>query len=281
MKKRFDKGTVIGFVVSIVALLGSILIEHGNPLSYVNVSAALIVFGGSVGIALISYPLPLVLRMPKVFMQSLREPPDLTAKTSEEIVRLAERARKEGLLALEQEAATLTDPILRKGVMLVVDGTDPEVVKAVLEVDIVTREARHEVGIGMFEAMGGFAPTLGIIGTVLGLIRILSHIASATELAASIAVAFTATLYGVGSANLFWLPIANRLKRRSAAEAGLAALILDGVMAIQAGDNPRIVQEKLNGYITPASGKKAKAAKGAEAAAGAAASPSASVKAGA
>ena len=154
--------------------------------------------------------------------------------------------------------------------MLVVDGTDPEVVKAILEVEIATREARHETGIAMFEALGGFAPTLGILGTVMGLIRILSHIGSANEMAASIAVAFTATLYGVGSANLFWLPIANRLKRRTAQEMGLAALVVDGVMAIQAGDNPRIVQEKLSGYATPGGGKKAKNAP-AEAEAGAAA----------
>ena len=260
MKSKFDKGTIIGFVVAIVALLGSVLIEGGSPLSYVNLSAGLIVFGGSIGIVLISYPLSTALKLPKVFRQALREPPDMTADVIRETVRLAERARKEGLLALEQEAQSLTDPLLHKGVMLVVDGTDPEVVKAILEVEIATREARHETGIAMFEALGGFAPTLGILGTVMGLIRILSHIGSANEMAASIAVAFTATLYGVGSANLFWLPIANRLKRRTAQEMELAALVIDGVMAIQAGDNPRIVQEKLSGYATPTSGKKAKAA---------------------
>lgn len=269
MKKRLDKGTLIGFVVATVAMCGSIVIEHGSIFSYVNLSAALIVFGGSIGVALVSYPMPVVMRLPKLLMQAMREPRDQSAALVQQFVHLAERARKEGLLALEQEANALTHPLVKKGVMLVVDGTDPELVKSILEIDIVAREARHEVGIGLLEALGGFAPTLGIMGTVLGLIRILAHISSATELAASIAVAFTATLYGVGSANLFWLPVAYRLKRRSAAEAEEAALIVDGVMSIQAGDNPRIVHEKLAGYVTPASGKKA--AKGASAAATAAA----------
>lgn len=123
--------------------------------------------------------------------------------------------------------------------------------------------------------MGGFAPTLGIIGTVLGLIRILSHIGgAASELAGSIAVAFTATLYGVGSANLLWLPIANKLKRRSAVEAEISSLIIDGVEAIQNGDNPRIVEDKLKGYLAPASGKKAKNAAAKQSEAATAAAPS-------
>ena len=219
MKKRTDKGTIVGFVVIVVAMVGSITIEHGSIFSYVNMSAALIVLGGSVGIALVSYPLPVVMRLPKLILLTLREPPDQSAALVQQFVHLAERARKEGLLALEQEVQTIENPLMKKGIMMVVDGTDPELVKAVLEIDVVTREARHEVGIGLMEALGGFAPTLGIMGTVLGLIRILAHISNANELAASIAVAFTATLYGVGSANLLWLPVGMKLKRRSAAEA--------------------------------------------------------------
>jgi chemotaxis protein MotA len=277
MKKRLDKGTLIGFAVAMGAMCGSILIEHGNLMSYVNISAAMIVFGGSLGVAFISFPFSVVMGLPKVMRQAFREPADQSAALVQQFVHLAERARKEGLLALEQETGSIDNPLLKKGVMLVVDGTDPELVKSILEIDIITREARHEVGIGLLEALGGFAPTLGIMGTVLGLIRILAHISNASELSASIAVAFTATLYGVGSANILWLPVAYRLKRRSAAEAEEAALVVDGVMSIQAGDNPRIVQEKLSAYVKPSKGKKA--AKDAPAAAGAPAT--ATAKAGA
>lgn len=255
-KKKLDLATVIGLVVGFGSIAASVLMEHGNLFSYFNVSAFLLVIGGSVGVALIAYPMSVVKRVPKLLMLAFSGPVFDPEGTVEQFVSLAERARKEGLLALEQEAANITNPLLKKGVMLVVDGTDPEVVKSVLEIEIVAREARHEEGIGLFEALGGFAPTLGILGTVMGLIRILSHMGKAEELAAAIAVAFTATLYGVGSANLLWLPVASKLKRRSAAEAELATLIVDGVVSIQAGDNPRIVREKLAGYIGPVKGKK-------------------------
>jgi len=220
---KLDKATPLGFIIGLGSITASVILEHGNLFSYVNMSAGLIVFGGSLGIALISYPLGVVMRLPKIIMQSMREPGDEGPELVKLFVRLAERARKEGLLALEQEAASIAHPLLKKGITLVVDGTDPEVVKSVLEVELVAREARHEVGISMLEAMGGFAPTLGILGTVMGLIRILAHMSKATELAAAIAVAFTATLYGVGSANLFWLPMAN--KRYVAGwEAGVALM---------------------------------------------------------
>jgi chemotaxis protein MotA len=263
---KIDKGTIIGLLVGLGSIAASVVIEKGSLFSYVNISAALLVFGGTVGVGLIAFPFAVVMRIPKLIMMSMKEPRHDSAGMVEQFMQLAERARKEGLLSLEQIAATLSDPLLKKGIMLVVDGTDPEVVKAVLEVEVVAREQRHEVGIGLLEALGGFAPTLGILGTVMGLIRILAHMTNAQELGPAIAVAFTATLYGVGSANLFWLPIASKLKRRSAEEAELATLIIDGVAAIQAGDNPRIVREKLIGYVTPARGKKA-AAGGAPAAA--------------
>jgi chemotaxis protein MotA len=269
VKKKLDLATLLGFVVGIGSILASVILEHGNIMSYFNVSAGLIVFGGSIGILMVCYPMSVVKNMPKVLMHTIKEPKHDLGGVIQEFVRLAEKARKEGLLALEQETANISDPLLRKGITLVVDGTDPEMVRGVMEIEIAAREARHEVGISACEAMGGFAPTLGILGTVMGLIRILAHIASASEMAASIATAFTATLYGVGSANLFWLPVASKLKRRAAAEAETSALIVDGVAAIQAGDNPRIVQEKLAGYLAPAKGKKAAASGSAPAPAGA------------
>jgi chemotaxis protein MotA len=261
MKRKLDLATLLGFVVAMGSLVGSIVLEHGNIMSYFNISAGLIVFGGTIGAGMVAFPMSVVKRLPKMVLISAREPVMDPASIVQQFVKLAERARKEGLLALEQEAPGIADPLIRKGIMLVVDGTDPEIVRQILEIEIVAREARHETGISLLEALGGFAPTLGILGTVMGLIRILAHMSSAGEMASSIAVAFTATLYGVGSANLFWLPLASKLKRRSAVEAETATLIVDGVAAIQAGDNPRIVNEKLAGYVTPSRGKKgAKAA---------------------
>lgn len=258
MKGGLDKGTLIGFVVILVAVFGSVILEGGNPMTLINMSAGLLVFGGSIGVGLVSYPMAVFMRVPKMIMISMKQPAHGAEALVEQFVTLADRARKEGLLALEQEAATITNPMLKKGIMLVVDGTDPEVVKAMLEIEVSAREQRHEVGIGLFEALGGFAPTLGIIGTVMGMIHILAHMESPNKLAAAISAAFTATLYGVATANLFWLPVANKLKRRTADEAESAYLIIDGVAAIQAGDNPRIVREKLIGYIAPSTSKKSK-----------------------
>ena len=262
MKKGIDLATIIGFVLAPVCLLISVFMEGGSPMAYFSPSAMILVFGGSIGVAFITHPLPVVLKLPKYVMKGLFEVKHDASAVVEEFVRLAERARREGLLALEQEAATISDPLIKKGIMLVVDGTDPEVVKSVLEIEIEAREQRHEVGIGMFEAMGGFAPTLGIIGTVMGLVTILAHMNKASELGHSIATAFIATLYGVSSANLFWLPLAGKLKRRSAEEAELSTLIVDGVAALQAGDNPRIIREKLGGYVAPSAGKKGAKAEG-------------------
>lgn len=264
-KGKMDLATIVGFVVGLGSILGSVLMEHGNPFSYINISAGLLVFGGTLGVGMVAYPMAVVKRLPKMVMLTLKEPPHATEALLEQFVHLAERARKEGLLALEQEAATIENPMLKKGIMLVVDGTDPEVVKAMLETEVAAREERHEAGITLLEALGGFAPTLGILGTVMGLIRILSNMSNPTELASAISSAFTATLYGVGSANLFWLPLAAKLKRRSSHEAEAASLIIDGVEAIQAGDNPRIVREKLMGYIAPTKGKKGKKGGDAEA----------------
>src|SRR6185437_9061103 len=152
------------------------------------------------------------------------------------------------LLALEQETDGL-DAFIKKGVMMVVDGSDPSLVRDVLEGEISATEQRHKKGIGLMEAMGGFAPTMGIIGTVMGLVNVLSHLDDPSELGHSIAGAFIATLYGVLSANVFWLPIGERLKQRNKEEVALKTLAVEGVLSVQAGDNPRVVREKLEAFL--------------------------------
>ena len=207
--------------------------------------------GGTFAAALISFPLASVLKLPKLFIKTTAgamEPgPELVAL----FLRLAEKARRQGLLALEDEAAQIQDEFLKKGIMLVVDGTDPEVVQSVLEIDSQVLEERHKAGYEVLEAMGGFAPTMGIIGTVMGLISVLSNLSDVSKLGPSIAVAFIATFYGVSTANLVWLPLGKKLKGKSQSEVAARGMMLEGVLSIQAGDNPRIVQEKLLGYLAP------------------------------
>jgi chemotaxis protein MotA len=165
---------------------------------------------------------------------------------------MAEKARREGLLSLEEETQTLSDPFLRKGISLVVDGTDPELVKDILESDLDAMEARHSRQAGLYMTMGGFAPTLGIIGTVMGLVHVLENLSDPGTLGPAISSAFIATFYGVSSANLVFLPIGNKLKRISHDEVHARTMLIEGVISIQAGDNPRVVEEKLRTFLDPA-----------------------------
>jgi chemotaxis protein MotA len=178
------------------------------------------------------------------------EPLELGTKV-DEIVGYAERARREGLLALEDDIAGVQDDFMRKGLQLVVDGTDPNLVRDVLEAEIDGMHARHKVGWGVFEKAGGFAPTMGIIGTVMGLVHVLENLSAPETLGPSISGAFIATLIGVGSANVVFLPVANRLKALSEEEVEGRTLVLEGILAIQSGDNPRVVAEKLISFVPP------------------------------
>jgi chemotaxis protein MotA len=240
-----------------VAGLGLVIIgfimEGGSPGMLVAITPAVIVFGGTIGATLTAAPLSVVMNVPKLIMISFRgvaaHGPHLVTR----FVELAEKARREGLLALEADANLLENPYMRKGMMLVVDGTDPELVRAIMESEIDAMAERHEAGIQTMEAMGGFAPTMGVLGTVMGLVLVLSNLAEPEELGHKIAVAFIATLYGVGIANLMLLPMAAKLKAISKEEQHERYLIMQGVLSVQAGDNPRIVREKLESFLPPKS----------------------------
>ncbi len=247
-----DKTTLPGLLIGLVALIVTILLEGGNPMAMLNLPAATVVFGGSLGVALVAFPLGRLLLVPKLIGKSMADKQHDEGKLVDLFVDLAEKARREGLLALEAQAGQIENPFVKKGIMLVVDGTDPEVVRGVLEAETIAMSKRHQGGYAVFDALGGFAPTLGIIGTVMGLVNVLSHLDNPDELGHSIATAFLATLYGVGSANLIWLPLGNKLKVKSKQEAELRELAVEGVLAVQAGDNPRIVREKLEAFLPPA-----------------------------
>ncbi len=249
-----DKGTLIGLVLGFVAIFGASVLESGNPGSLVamlNPPAALIVFGGTFGAAITSFPLQRLKRFPTFLRVAFRDTPASGAELVEMFVRLAERARREGLLALEGDANEIEDDLIRKGVLLVVDGTDPELVREIMEADVAATAERHEANYAVLEAMGGFAPTMGIIGTVIGLVNVLSNIENPEELSRSIATAFIATLYGVFTANILWLPLGQRLKHRNKEEVARRNLAVEGVLAVQAGDNPRVVREKLEAFLSP------------------------------
>jgi chemotaxis protein MotA len=165
---------------------------------------------------------------------------------------MADKARREGLLALEEESKKVEDDFLRKGIMLVVDGIEPAQVQAIMELEISQMKERHEEGINFFVQAGGFSPTFGIIGTVMGLISVLKQLSDPDKLAASIASAFLATLWGLLSANLIWLPIGGKLSTRNYEEIAYRKMLVEGILSLQAGENPRLIREKLLTFLPPA-----------------------------
>jgi chemotaxis protein MotA len=245
-----DKTTIPGLLIGFGCVLASVIIEGGSLAALLNVPAAILVFGGTLGASMIGAHATVVLALPKILARAVADKSPEPTATVETFVRLADKARREGLLALEQEATEL-EPFARKGVLMVVDGNDPSLVRDVLEAEIDAMQRRHHEAHALLESMGGFAPTKGIIGTVMGLVNVLSKLEDPGELGHSIAVAFIATLYGVSTANLIWLPLASKLKQKTAQEAWLRSLTVDGVMSVQAGDNPRIVREKLEAQLPP------------------------------
>ena len=244
--------TAIGIGVAFGSLMLSSMMDGTSPASFINIPALLIIIGGTAGVTLASVGMPGMKKVPSLYKLVISaEPPDLRGQL-DRLVALADKARREGLLALDAQLGDIEDPFTRNALQLVVDGTDPEMVHAILEAEIDGMAARHEAGAAPFEKAGGFAPTMGIIGTVLGLVHVLQNLAAPSTLGPSISAAFIATLMGVGAANVIFLPIANRLKAISGEEAELRMMTVEGILSIQAGDNPRLVSEKLMSYVPPA-----------------------------
>jgi chemotaxis protein MotA len=244
--------TPIGIVVCIVGILAGATVE-GTPLGgLLNVPAILIIFGGIAGVSIATNGMELMKLMPTLYKKAMTpEFPDQPAVVRR-LVGYAEKARKEGLLALESEIASIDDAFTKKGLQLAVDGTDPELVREVLEVEIESMEARHRAAQKLFKDAGGYAPTIGVLGTVMGLLHVMQLLQTPELLGPAIAGAFMATLYGVGSANVIFLPVAGRLGVLTQAEVLARTLVIEGILAIQAGENPRVVSERLLGFIAPA-----------------------------
>lgn len=244
--------TAIGIGAGLGALALAGMMEGVPPTMLINIPAIIIVLVGTACATLASVGMDAMKNVPTLY-KLVFSPPDLDVRGRVQlIVSLAEQARREGLLALDAQLSEIDDAYTRKGLQLVVDGTDPELVREILEAEIDGMQARHAVGATTFEKGGGYAPTLGILGAVMGLIHVLQNLADPGALGPSISVAFIATLLGVGMANVVLLPIGSRLKALSSEEVELRTLTLEGILAVQAGDNPRVVGDKLMAYVPPA-----------------------------
>jgi chemotaxis protein MotA len=246
-----DIGTIAGLGLAVCAIVGSTLMDGGSINALFSPSALVLVIGGTVGVTIISNGLQPVLGLPKLLAQTLRSRAYDPQATIDRLVQLAQKARREGLLSLESEIADIDDQFLARGLQMVVDGSDIEAVRSVLETDIAFMERRHSAGFTIFETAGGYAPTMGIIGTVMGLIHVLTSLADPGRLGAAIASAFLATFYGISTANVFWLPIASQLKAKTQRETDGRALCLEGILSIQSGDNPSTVRDKLAVFLPP------------------------------
>jgi chemotaxis protein MotA len=245
------RGTGVGIGVAVVGILFGAMMEGTTPVAFIDIPAFIIILAGTFGATMASVGGTAVRKIPKLYRIALSaDQPDVQGRV-ELLVSLAEQARREGLLALDASVAEIDDEFTRKGLQLVVDGIDPDLVREVLESEVDGMVARHHIGAAVFDKAGGFAPTMGIIGTVMGLVHVLQNLTQPATLGPAISSAFIATLLGIGSANVIYLPVANRLKALSVAEVELRALTLDGILSVQAGDNPRVVAEKLNSYIAP------------------------------
>jgi chemotaxis protein MotA len=244
--------TAIGIVIATVGILVGLIMEGGQIAALVNIPALLIVCGGTLGVTIASQPIELSKQIPKLTILAMKGADLDHHKSIGQMVGIAEKARREGLLALEDDIKQIDDPFARKGLQLVVDGTDSEVVRGVLDSEIAGMAARHARNANVFHMGGGFAPTIGILGTVLALVHVLENLSDPASLGHSIAGAFIATLYGVGSANVIYFPIANRLKSLSVEEVHYREMVMEAVLAIQAGENPRMLAERLETFLPPA-----------------------------
>src|SRR3954449_10807439 len=253
-----DPATLIGIVMAMGALLFMMIMEGSSPMAIVLIPAMVLVFGGTFGAAIAGSSMADVKKVGGWFKMALmpaKVPP--IADRIQTLVTLAEKARKEGLLALEAQVKNIEDPFLKRGLQMGIDGTDPEELRATLEGEISAKKAEDKVAAKFFTAMGGYAPTIGIIGTVIGLIHVLENLSDPSVLGPLIASAFVATLWGVLSANVFWLPMGAKITRISELQAASMELLVEGIAEIQAGTSPRTVRAKLSSLVPPSEQREA------------------------
>ncbi|GAB4361557.1 MAG: flagellar motor protein [Deltaproteobacteria bacterium] len=244
-----DLASIIGLVLGITAILLGQTLEGGSIRSIAQPTAALIVFGGTIGATMLSFPLSTARGALQGILKVLLGGGSREKDCIQEIIQYAGKARKNGIISLESDIKTSKDPFLKKGLRFVVDGVEPKALQGIMETEIGKLEEEGELPVKFLEAAGGFAPTIGIIGAVLGLIHVMQNLSDPSKLGEGIAVAFVATVYGVGSANLLFLPFAGKLKIRHKQDILIKQMILEGILAMQAGEHPQIIEERLKAFV--------------------------------
>lgn len=240
--------TLIGLMTGVVLLTGAIILG-GQPIIFISLDSILIVLGGTLAATMINYSWAKLSKLPSLVKIAFSKNEHDSNEVISLLVQFAEKARREGLLALEQEVMEVDDQFLQKGIQLVVDGTDPELVRNILETKLTFIEERHHEGQGILKQMGALAPAFGMIGTLIGLIQMLSELDDPTQLGSGMAVALLTTFYGALIANLIFIPMAGKLETTSHDEILLKEVMIEGILSIQAGENPRIVEEKLRAFL--------------------------------
>jgi chemotaxis protein MotA len=241
--------TLAGIGLAMFAIIGGNILEGGHTESLMQMTAFLIVAGGTVGAVMIQTPLPVFMRMLKMTPWIFITPKLNGEEVIRKVVEWSTVARKEGLLGLEAVSEVEDDPFAQKGLTLLVDGSEPEVMRNILEVELGTKEHFDTQAAKVYEGMGGYAPTIGIIGAVMGLIHVMNNLADPSKLGTGIAVAFVATIYGVGLANIFFLPMASKLKSIIHDQTQIKEMLIEGMISIAQGENPRNIETKLQGFL--------------------------------
>jgi chemotaxis protein MotA len=244
-----DKASVGGVMLAVGGITAGLLLEGGNLGQIVQPTAAMIVFGGTMGAVLLQFPLPVVIHAFRHLANVFFEPKSRPEEMVSQLVRYANKARKDGIVSLDGETGKVEETFLRKSLMLAVDGTEPQELRKIMELELDNQVEYQENLPKVFESAGGFSPTVGIIGAVLGLIQVMQHLDNIEEVGRGIAVAFVATIYGVGAANLFFLPIAGKLRLRLRGEQVIREMTLEGVISILEGMNPRMLETKLMAFL--------------------------------
>jgi chemotaxis protein MotA len=248
--KSFDLASVFGLTLAVVAILGGQALEGGSIKSIMQPTAALIVLGGTFGACLLQFQLANAMASLKAVVRVFQDPTTNNREVIQEIIRLANKARKEGVISLESDTQQISDPFLKKALTMAMDGVEPKVLRETMELEIANLEEEAEQPVKFWEAAGGYSPTVGILGAVLGLIHVMENLSDPSKLGGGIAVAFVATVYGVGLANLVYLPVSGKLKLRSKAHLVAKEIMLVGVISILEGENPRLIEDKLRSYLS-------------------------------
>jgi len=244
-----DFATIIGLVLGFGAVFGGQILEGGHVSAILQPTAAFIILCGTAGATFVSFPLKCIIQAAKDVKKVFLPPQTNHESIIKDIIGYAAKVRKNGLISLEQESQNIKDAFIKKGISLVVDGIDPQKLRDTMETELSAFEEHNKVSAEVFEAAGGYAPTIGIIGAVLGLIHVMNNLADSSKLGAGIAVAFVATIYGLMMANLACIPMGTKLKHRLKEELQIKQMVIEGLIAIQNGENPHFIEQRLRSYV--------------------------------